>query len=73
MTDTYTENVRDRVAITLCNFILNTIATKYYRLFVKNSIEYGMRSAARDTIKNQTTPGDWRDRNVRSMWKDESA
>jgi hypothetical protein len=39
---------RDRLAGRLCNVILNTLATPWYRNMIRGSILYGLDAAARD-------------------------
>lgn len=50
---------RNWIAMLLCNLILNTVATRPYRLFIEGSIAYGMRAAARDHREGYPMPGDW--------------
>jgi hypothetical protein len=55
----YEPTLRDRVAVSLSNFVL-LLATPGYRAFLKGSIEYGLRSAARDQHEGRTPPPNWR-------------
>jgi hypothetical protein len=47
---------RNRVAIAIANFALNSIATERYRKFIYGSINYGMDSAIRDELEGRESP-----------------
>lgn len=38
----YKAKLRDKVAMNLCNFVLKTVATEDYKLFVKNCSAIGL-------------------------------
>lgn len=40
--------LRDKIAWTLCNWILNHIATEWYRKRIDGAIRYGLMAAVRD-------------------------
>jgi hypothetical protein len=42
--------VRDRIAWWLCNAILKTVATPWYRKRISGAIRYGLAAAARDAL-----------------------
>jgi hypothetical protein len=46
---------RDRLARWLCNLILRTIATPWYRDRIDSAIRYGLASAARDKAEKPTS------------------
>lgn len=50
---------RDRIVVWVANHVL-LLASKRYQKMLKGSIEYGLRSAARDDVENRTDPPDWR-------------
>lgn len=47
---------RDRIAWFLCNAILRTVATKWYRQMIEGAIGYGLASAARDETEGLPPP-----------------
>jgi hypothetical protein len=47
---------RDRLARWLCNLILRTIATPWYRDRIDGAIRYGLASAARDETEGRPAP-----------------
>lgn len=47
------DRYRDKVAATTANWILNHVATEWYRSRVYGLIELGVRSAIEHTVKSQ--------------------
>jgi hypothetical protein len=45
-----TIHYRDRFVCALCNFLLNHVATPWYRDMVGGSIRYGLNAAAADSL-----------------------
>jgi hypothetical protein len=47
---------RDRVAQLLCNWVLNHVATAWYRDMVAGSIRYGLEAAVKDEDRKGREP-----------------
>ena len=48
-------SMRDRIACSLCNWILNHIAGPKYRAMIGGSIRYGLIAAASDTLAERSS------------------
>ena len=44
----WASRMRDQIAWSMCNAILNTIATRWYRSMIAGSIQYGLKAARED-------------------------
>jgi hypothetical protein len=48
---------RDRAAWAMCNWILEHVATRWYRNWITGAIRYGLAAAARDEAEDRPSPG----------------
>lgn len=55
-----TPTKRDHLGVWLANLALR-LTSETYRNFVRGSIEYGLRAAARDEAEGRPAPRPWRD------------
>lgn len=61
-------SLRNRVAHRLANAVLR-IADSEYRSMIAGSVEYGLRSAARDALEKRKAPEDWRPNSPEGLLK----